>query len=364
MIAAWLMIAALQAPPAPQPVFEPYEGTLAEGLDEVRALSDAKKVDEAYVLCGRLLAPTRFDAWRERKLAEAGVMKRVVAVATPAFDWLGVSGLSPEERAAVNYAEGVVASNAGDRAHAEPVFQAARGLAGPGDLRLATIYNLGVNALLDGEQQRAKIPEIQGGQAAPRAAPPAAAPGAPPPPDPVELARASYLRAKEHFVERLRAQWDDADTRANVELVQRRLKELDEIQKKREQEKQEQEQKDQEEKDQQEKPENQKKDDQQQNEQQQDEQKQDDQQKPDPKSEEKSEEEKKDQEQPPPPEEKPQEEKPEEQEPKPAEEQIEKLLTKEEMMRLLDVLKQHEEEYEKLKAQMRQARRAKVKKDW
>jgi hypothetical protein len=385
--AAWFAIAVLQAqpavpaasvePPAPSaPVFEPYDGSLAQGLDEVRALSDAGKLEEAYALCGRLLAPTRFDAWRERQVAEPGVVKRVVEAATPAFDWLGVSGLFPEERAAVHYAEGIVASTAGDRAHAEPVFQSARSLAGPGELRLASIYNLGVNALLDGEEQRAKIPEIQGGQAAPQAAPPAAAPGAPgapgapPAPDPLDLARAAYLRAKTHFIERVRAAWDDADTRANIELVQRRLKELDEIQKKREEQKKKDEQEKQDEKDQKDKDEKKNPSDQKKDDEKEQQKKDDDSEKKDPNSEEKSENEKKDKEEPPKPEdaekkdEKPEDQKAEEQKPQPSEETLEKLLTKEEMMRLLDVLKQHEEEYEKLKAQMRQARRAKVKKDW
>ncbi len=373
-IAMWFVLAALQIPAAPSaeappetPAFEPYDKSLAEGLDEVRGLSGAKKFDEAYALCGRLLAPTRFDAWRERQRAEAGGMKRVVEAATPAFDWLGVSGLSPEERAAVHYAEGVVASTAGDRARAEPVFQSARSLAGPGDVRLASIYNLGVNALLDGEEQRAKIPELQGGQAAPPA-PPAAAPGAPPPPDPLDLARAAYLRAKTHLVERVRAQWDDADTRANIELVQRRLKELDEIQKKREEQKKKDEQEKQDEKDEKEKDEKKNPSDQKKDDEKEQEQKPDDSEKQDPKDDEKSENDKKDQEEPPKPEdaEQSKDEKPEEQkpEPQPSEESLEKLLTKEEMMRLLDVLKQHEEEYDKLKAQMRQSRRAKAKKDW
>ncbi len=372
-ISTWFVLAVLQTPAAPPvepppeaPAFEPYDKSLAEGLDEVRDLSGAKKFDDAYALCGRLLAPTRFDAWRERQLAEAGGMKRVVEAATPAFDWLGVSGLSPEERAAVHYAEGVVASTAGDHAHAEPVFQSARSLAGPSDVRLASIYNLGVNALLDGEVERAKIPELQGGQAAPQAAPPAAAPGAPPPPDPLDLARAAYVRAKTHLVERVRAQWDDADTRANIELVQRRLKELDEIQKKREEQKKKDEQEKQDKKEQDEKqksPDDQKKDDEKEQQQ-----KPDESEKKDPKSEEKSDDEKKDQEEPPKPEdaEQSKDQKPEEQkpEPQPSEETLEKLLTKEEMMRLFDVLKQHEEEYDKLKAQMRQSRRAKAKKDW
>lgn len=388
VLAAWLLaVSALQTPPSGAPsatppaavtpaaesALEPYDGSLAEGLGEVHALSSAGHFEEALVLCARLLAPTRFDAWRERQLSDSGVMKRVVEAAAPGFDLLGLSAISPQERAAVRYAEGIVASAAGDRARAESAFQAARSLAGPGELRLASIYNLGVGALLEGEESRAKIPEIQGGGAAPGApappptpapAPPSATPGAAPEPDPLDLARAAYLRAKGHLVERVRAQWDDADTRANLELVQRRLKELDEIQRKREEQKKEQEKKDQDQKQDQD---DQKKDDQKKDGEQDPDKKPDDPKDKDPNEQNKPEDEKKE---PPKEEPKPDDaQKPDDkkaQEPKeaPPPESLEKLLTKEEMMRLLDILKQHEDEGQKLQAQLRQSRRAKVRKDW
>jgi len=46
--------------------------------------------------------------------------------------------------------------------------------------------------------------------------------------------------AKEHLVERLRADWRDEDTRANLEWIQRRLAELEEIERQREEQQQEQ----------------------------------------------------------------------------------------------------------------------------
>src|SRR5690606_24191728 len=124
-------------------------------------------------------------------------------------------------------------------------FESARLLAGPGALRLDATYDLGSLFLAAGEEQRAKLPEISGQPAQPPPPPPVAAPGgaAPQaPPDPLQLARAAYLAARERLVERLRMDWRDPDTQANVELVQRRLRELDEIERQREQEKKEQEQ--------------------------------------------------------------------------------------------------------------------------
>ena len=61
-------------------------------------------------------------------------------------------------------------------------------------------------------------------------------------PDPLQTARAAYLAAKEPLIERLRADWRDEDTRANLELIQRRLAELDEIERRREEQRQEQQQ--------------------------------------------------------------------------------------------------------------------------
>ena len=348
--------------PTPPPV-EPWTGTLAEGLAEVRLLLDAKDAEAARALCERLVAPNAMLRWKERALASGGAERALARVAEPVFDALGVEALSAPARAEVRYASGVAATHTGDGRAADDAFGSALALAGPGELRLDAGYQLATVALFEAEAARLQIPELReklaganGAPAPQQPAPPAAnaQPGDPAAQDPIQVARALYLRARERFVERLRADWRDADARANTELVLKRLKELDELEKKREEQKQ---------KDPKQNPDpkqqNDSKDpkDQQQKEQ-------------DPKdSKPKDGQDSKD----PKPDEKPQEpEKPEDsKDPKDAQKKDaapqpgeERELTKEEMTRLLDVLKQREQQWKKLQQQLHQARRAKVKKDW
>jgi len=51
--------------------------------------------------------------------------------------------------------------------------------------------------------------------------------------DVVAPAKAAYLEARDHFAERLALDWQDSDTRANVELIQRRLKSIADIEEQR-----------------------------------------------------------------------------------------------------------------------------------
>ncbi len=335
-------------PAAPEPASAPapsaaYRGTFAQGLDELRTLALAKKEADALALSAALEPLARSD----------------------------------RERAALAYARGVTHARVEQRQPANAEFQHARA-DGQDQLRLHSIYNLGGLALQEAEGWYKQLPEVSGqpaqGQPAPVPVPApkaAAAPGQPKPPDALAEARKAYLAAREHFVERLRAQWDDADTRADVELVQKRLKRLDEIEKQRKE--QEQKQKDQ-----------QKQQDDKQKQDQKDKDKQD---KQDPKDKQDKDQEKQDQpkdsndpqkdkqekppEQPqdkdkdkqeqPKPEDQP---KPQEQpQPKPADAQ-EKQLTQEEMTRLLDKLQELEKQADKLRAQIHKARRVAVKKDW
>lgn len=361
-------------PSAPLP---PWDGTLAEGLAEVRKLARANQLDAASALCERLLAPGEFARWRERLDAEGGWKRALTRALDPAVDALGLSGTTAPERAEVLYAAGLVSVESEQRTRGEDEFGRAQALAGPGELRLVSGFQLGTTALLEGETWRAQIPEIQAksgaapgapAQAQPPAPQPSAsnasgAPGAPAePPDPLAQARAAYLRARERFVERLRADWRDADTRANTELVQRRLKELDEIEQQRKEQQQDQKNDKQDpnsekkqdpnskpkpddkneppkdpSEDPQQKPDQDKPD-----EQTPDEQKPDDAQKPDPQ--------------------KPDEKQAGEQ-PDPAKME-ERQLTKEEMTRLLDLLEQRDEQWKKLQQQLQSSRRARAKKDW
>lgn len=347
-----LLLALLQAPP------EPWSGPLAEGLAEVKRLSESGATAEALALTERLLAPTPSAKWREAATARRGWKRTVVEAAGPILGAFGVASLSDAERATIHHARGVLlaASEDGQRLAAVDAFERARSLAGPGELRLDATYDAGWTWFTEGEAHRAKIPEIAG--TAPQPAAPAGPPGAEPPaPDPLALARTAYLQARERFVDRLKLESSDADTRANLELTERRLRELDEIQKKREEEKKKQEQ-EQEQEDQQKKDEQ----DPDKDEQSKDEEKKDSEKKPDepPKPDEKKPDEK------PPEDPKKDEQKPDEPkkdaEPKPAKE--DQQLTREEVMRLLDILKSREEEGKKLQEQLRAAGRVKVKKDW
>ena len=350
-----------------------YGGSLAQGLAEIEAFANKDKTDEALRVADELLAPNSFLRWKARASEEGGWKKTLLAAADPLLDRFGWNGAEPSQRAAVHYAKGVVLSRAGRRAESESAFETARSLAGPGDLRLDAIYDLGTSRLMEGEAQRAQLPEISG---KPAAAPPVSAgasggvPGAPPAPDPLELAKAAYLRARDHFSERLQADWHDADTRANVELVAKRLKELDAIQKKREEEKKkQQEQQKQDSKD------KQSKDDKSKDSKDKDREKQDAKDKPDP-DKDKPDEKKNDTQDQKKPDEKKQDDKQQPQDQKNAENdkdkseqdaqagEKEQKLTKEEVIRMFDRLNQIEEKARQMQAQIRRARNAKVKKDW
>lgn len=372
-------------PPAPQAVapsaaepaepakqIAPYDGTLAQGLEAMQRASEAKKPDEALAIADALLAPKAFLRWRDRAQSEEGFEKNLLEAAAPVFAWLGLESMPATQRAAVHYARGVVLAQAKKREASEKAFDTARALAGSGDLRLDSIYNLGVSALEQGEEWRAQIPELNGGQnaqasPAPNASQPAT-PGAPPPPDPLAQARQAYLHAREHFVERLRADWQDGDTRAEAELVERRLKELDRVQKKREeQKKQEQQKKDDSKKEQQDKDQQNKDKQQQDQKDKQDSKDQDKQQKPEdkkPEDQPKQDEPKKDPKDDKQPEDAQKQDKNKDKQDAQPTEPKEELLTKEEVMRLLDILKQREEQGKRLQEQLHHARRTKVKKDW
>jgi hypothetical protein len=126
-----------------------------------------------------------------------------------------------------------------------PAFETARALAGPGGLRLDATYDLGSVHLLEGERHYRSLPEVGGAPQQPTQLPPPPAAGAvggapEEPKDPLERAREEYLLAKDYLIERLRSDWSDADTRADLELVQRRLKALEAIERERERQRREQ----------------------------------------------------------------------------------------------------------------------------
>ena len=333
--------------------------TLAGGLAEMKQLSGAGKPDDALAAADKILAPGKFAKWREEATARPGWKRTLVEAADPLFAAVGLSDLSPAERAAVHYARGVVLANAEKRGEAGEAFEKARALAGPGDLRLDATYDLAWTALEEGEIQRKQIPELGGTPPAAAMPPtpggPQASGAAPPAPDALQLAKAAYLLARDRFVERLKADAGDPDSRANVELAQKRLRELAEIEKKREEEKkkqQDQQKKDQDQKDK-DKNDQDSKD-------KQDQKNQDD--AKDPKKDDKSEDQKKKDEQ----QQKDEQQKQDQDKKKDAkpDSSKEQQLTKEEVMRLLDTLKDREEEGKRLLEMRKRANRARVKKDW
>lgn len=327
-----------KVPPAtvePPPV-APYPGPLAEGVRELAASSRAGEHARALELAAALLASPELGQ------------------------------VSESQRARVRYDVGLARAFAGSFGDAVADLRAAAGLAGPGELRADSMYAAGTARLLAAEALRLAVPEIAKKLGLEPPAPPAGAlqTGAPPGglptqdpsvPDPLELARAGYMQARAELLSRLELDWRQEDPRANLELVARRLRELEEIERQRKEEQQQQQQ-NQEQQQQQKQPPNQ-------------DQKADSSQEQQPpeeqpgESEEKPPEQEPGQEQQPEPEPEPSED--QEQEPKPEPgKQEERVLSKEEVQRLLDRLQQIEEQGQALRAMLRQRRRVPVEKDW
>lgn len=276
--------------------------------------------------------------------------------------------LSEYQRAELHFASGVIRARRDDLAEPQdllpalPAFASARALAGPTPLRLDASYDLGTTELLRGERHRLRIPE-RGGQMpqmALPAVPPPAGGDEEEPPDPLDEARAAYLSAKAHLIERLRADWSDEDVRANLELIQRRLRELDEIEKQREQQEQEQDQEG--EGDPKDKEDGQEGD----GEKQEGDEREGDEQEGEDPSEQKPEDGTpgEGEQDPEPPPTSGEENASEPGEAQPASPGDERHLTKEEVMRLLESLEQIEQQGEEVRRALQQARRVPVEKDW
>ncbi|MEZ5980173.1 MAG: hypothetical protein R3F34_18440 [Planctomycetota bacterium] len=132
----------------------------------------------------------------------------------------------------------------------EPRFVTARDLAGPSDLRLAASYAPGAVLAARGERilhdavtmaALARNGAAQGG--APGTGPAAGAvPFGEKSPERqrLEESKRAFVRARDVLVERLRLDWRDDDTRANLEWVTRRLAEIRRIEERADQQEQEQ----------------------------------------------------------------------------------------------------------------------------
>ncbi len=339
-----------------------WEGSYLDGFDEACAAFEDGRDLEAAALAERLAqenkASLRRRSWQART---RGFSERLFfRESSPLAGWVD-PGRSRVQQSAARNLEGLAHHKRGALEEAEEAWQAARGLAiGRGSL--AACDGLGLLDLELAEKYFVQIPEVQGKSNNPMApnftVPPAATQGADEEeaPDPLSLARESYLAAREHLVERLRVDWRNEDTRANVELIQKRLHRLDEIEEERRQEDG-QERSDDQSQDSEAEDSNDSSDEGSENSE--DEPQESDQQKEsegDPEGEGDPQENEEDSEDP--------EQQPEEGDGEEQAEPEERLLTKEEQQRLLDQLRRHNEKGEELRERLARLRARSTDKDW
>lgn len=322
---------AAAVPPAESPKVLAYPGTLRAGRLELAQLSKRGEHDAARDLAALLLAKPDFDAQPELERAEA------------------------------LYAIGLARGRAREIPEAVEHLHRATGLAGSGELGRAAAYNAATFLLQGAESLRAQIPEIREKLGLPplEPDPAAAAPGASgaEAPDPLAVAREAYLYARKELTLALRSERLAEDVRANLELCVRRLRELDSIEREREEEQQQQQ--DQQDKQDQQQGENQQQDPSKDSDSKQDPQQPEDSQQQDPG-------ERKDepQDEPQPEPEPKDSQEAESKEAQPQGEQEERPLSPEEMQRLLQQLQQIDEKAKAVEAMLRERRRQPVKRDW
>ncbi|MEY2807001.1 MAG: hypothetical protein RIR65_1418 [Planctomycetota bacterium] len=339
---------ASSAPPGgvqPEPArVEPWSAGLSNGLEELERRIAAGDHAGVRDLVRRLEAPDALARRRAEWIAAGAWRASALRAIDPAIELLRLRPRAAAIAGELALVDGVAALGLEQWEQAQAAFLLARA-EGSGATRLEA-----VDALADLELAAAEAlrpgPDGSAPAAAQVATPPGGAnPNAPasaagPAEDPIAKARAAYLVARARLVERLRLERHDADARANLELVQRRLEELRRLeeQRRREEEERRREQQEQQDKD---------KDKDEQERQPEDQQGQDQQEQP--------EEEQQDQRQPS----EADESKADDQAPKPA-----AAMSKEEAQKLLDKLKELEEKGEELRATLLKDRRQKVDKDW
>ena len=229
--------------PAQEPVqliIQPWEDSYLVGFEQACAALQDGRGQEAAALARRLAeedsAALRRQSWQART---QGVSERLLfQPASPLLGWVN-PGRSVGQQSVARHLEGLAHYKGGALDQAEVAWKAASGLA---TVRgsLAACDGLALLDLELAEGHFAEIPEVQGktnNALAPNfTAPAPTGEGEEEAPDPLGLARAAYLAAREHLIERLRADWRDKDARANVELIQKRLHRLDDIEEERKQE--------------------------------------------------------------------------------------------------------------------------------
>ncbi len=333
------------AAPASEPTPPAFTGSLREARAQLQELCERAEHERAASLAESVLA---MPAW---------------------------SSAPERERAEFHFAHGVARGAAQAFVEASQAAHAARGLAGSSELGLDSAYNAGVFRLMHAEVLRREIPQIREQLQLPAApTPPAGSgpPGAETASDPIAIARAAYLAARGDLLERWRVTPAHVDTRANLELIARRLRELEELERQREQEQQsdpnERQDPDQKQDPQQNQDSQQNQDQSQEqpsSDPQQDPQQPQDQQDPQQDAKEDQAEEQSSEESKPEDGEQSDAEQPDPKEgADPAQPQDERLLTPEEIQRLLQQLEKIEDQAAQVQAALRRARRVPVKRDW
>ena len=346
---AFAQVASSAPPGGVQPELarvEPWPAGLSNGLEELERRIAAGDHAGVRDLVRRLEAPDALARRRAEWIAAGGWRASALRAIDPAIELLRWRPRAAAIAGELALVDGVAALGLEQWEEAQAAFLLARAEGG-GATRLEAIDALADLELAAAEALRPG-PDGSAPAAAQVATPPGGAnPNAPPSAadpaeDPIAKARAAYLVARARLVERLRLERHDADARANLELVQRRLEELrrledqrrrEEEQQRREQQEQQDKEKDKEKDEQERQPEDQQGQDQQ----------------------EQPEEEQQDERQPS----EADESKADDQAPKPA-----AAMSKEEAQKLLDKLKELEEKGEELRATLLKDRRQKVDKDW
>ncbi len=185
-----------------------WEGDMRQALEQMRSLSAGEDLRGASKLAGFVLDETNLN-----RLAKTDA-----------------------ERAELKYAAGVVAVLSERPAVAASSFRSAGALAGPGELRGAALFNAGVALIEEGEVAYNQITEVRAKEAQQNKSLVKQSDPMGTGMDTLPIARERFLVARSALLDRLRLDWNDQDTRANLEYVQRRLSELDEIERKRDEE--------------------------------------------------------------------------------------------------------------------------------
>ena len=183
-----------------------------------------------------VVAPEFFGSPREalgeiERLSHAGRGPEAAALAREVAGRVPVGKQSERLLAELNYASGVASNLAGARNPAVESFESAGALAGAGELRQDALYNAGVVLMAQAEMLYQEITEVAGQRLADDPLVNAGKIGAAP--DTLFASKARFSEARAVLLDRLRLDWRDIDTRANLELTQRRLEEIARLEEKR-----------------------------------------------------------------------------------------------------------------------------------